>query len=185
VITTMLGDLRQRVKEGLRRPVTFISDTHVPTFALLAGHDYASWARASDALSPLLSHLGSHYLENFAALAHELTMRCPEIDEATGLSLLYRLSGYDRFALPTTIAALGVKPATRAAPTDEESALLPQLEEIVGYELRQARLLAPPDLPSYPVLMGETWPAQAIELGHDGVIFQSTAAFTGEAIPLW
>jgi hypothetical protein len=193
LITSQLADLRTQVKDAVNHPVGFIVDSHVPTFAPLAGHRYSDWARFSDAVSPLLSHLGSHYLDNFASLSEWIRVRLPELDEATALRLVYRLFGYQRFGLPPSIAALGVQDRVGRHPTDEESSQLPQLPEIILHELRQARAEAPAGLPSYPVLMGEVWPSQvihqlaqqALDLGHDGVIFQGTAAFTGPTTRLW
>jgi hypothetical protein len=190
LVTRGLSRLKQSVKETANRPVVFLSDVHVPSFALLAGHSYPEWGQTSDCLSPLLSHMGSHYLENFAALAEHICARSDGLDEAVSLRLLYHLFGYTRFGLPTGIRELGVHDAGLM---NHEPAPFPQLHDIVAHELQQARVLAPPELPSYPVLMGTVWPTAVIHqvvshaeaMGHNGVIWQGTSAYTDHNLPIW
>ena len=89
--------------------------------------------------------------------------------------MLYRFLGYDGMGMPETLAEYRAEQAEQLAHT------LP-LEELILRDLRKARLLLPPQLPSYPIIHGTGWPRAAIgailqgsdALGHDGVVWQGT-----------
>ena len=160
----------------------FGSDAHVPSFALLVGHRYKDFREFSDFMSPLLPWFEIHYLANFAALADRLCRWVKGLEEDVALQFVYRLFGYDRFDMPSSVKSLKV-----GEPGCEEE-FEGDLYAIVEWELRKARAYSPKELPSYPVLKGGRWPADVIrrlirateEMGHDGVVFQPMYISGGE-----
>lgn len=154
-------------------------DAHVPSFALLVGHRYADLAATCDHILPLLRHIAIHYLDNFASFASLLTQWAKGLSERDALWLVYRLFGYDRFALPTDIASLHLDDPYGAAERE-----LGALGDIVAHELHKARLYGGEAVRSYPVIAGSSWPPATVrrlmdaarEAGHDGIIFQGTSS---------
>jgi len=179
-ITNALKNIRDHFKEKAPDKV-FGSDSHVPSFALLVGHRYRDFRKFSDFVSPLLPWFEIHYLANFAAWADRLCRWVKGLDEEVALALVYRLFGYDRFSMPTSIKELKV-----GEPGCEEE-FGGDLYAIVEWELRKAKALSPDELPFYPVLKGGRWPADVIrrlvrvaeEIG-DGVVFQPLYISGGE-----
>jgi hypothetical protein len=103
----------------------------------------------------------------------------PEISEAEALQVIYRFAGYDGLTMPDNLAdfALGEP--------DCEFRHIPLLE-MVTLDMAKARLSLPPEIPSYPIIQGggapHDWPRpvveqlmkNALDLGHDGYIFQGS-----------
>ena len=95
------------------------------------------------------------------------------LSEADALQIIYRLLGYDRLHMPQRLADYDF-----GAP-EKLVELLP-FSELILLELRKARLLLAPSLPSYPIIGGGSWPRPVIDAivagaeaaGHAGIIWQ-------------
>ena len=153
----------------------FGSDTHPASLAPFVGNDHSAWADFSDYASPLVSHIESFITHTFTTWVPLLQRVNPGMSEEDVLQMLYRFLGYDGMGMPETLADYRAEQAERLAYT------LP-LEELILRDLRKARLLLPPHLPSYPIIHGTGWPRAAIDAilqgsdaaGHDGVVWQGT-----------
>ena len=153
----------------------FGSDTYPASLAPLVGHNLTVWDKHSDFASPLVSHISSFVANGLVAWTQWLRDVIPALGEADALQTAYRFAGYDGMGLPETIAAYGLDQPSRLP------YVLP-LEELILRDLRKARLLLPPEMPSYPIIHGKGWPKQAIdaivagadEIGHDGIVWQGT-----------
>lgn len=103
----------------------------------------------------------------------------PGLAETAALGLVYRLSGYDDLSMPLAIRDLDL------GEPDGEYRAVP-LVGLMERDLRKARLHAPREIPSYPIIRGAVWPSDAIRhlvayadgVGHDGIIFQGTDALS-------
>lgn len=172
-ITRRLVELRTYFKSHVGRDAAFVSDSFVPSFALMVGHRYEDFPQFSDYLTPLLPWLQAHYLSTFAAITHRLTTTIEGLREGTILRLLYRFFGYDRFDMPRSLAGL------RMDREDCESGFGP-LYSVVETELRKAALYNGGRLKSWPSINAGVWPVAVIRrlleaisrAGHQGVIWQ-------------
>jgi hypothetical protein len=179
VISRNLKRFREAVHRAVGPDFAFGTDVHVPTFALLVGHRYRDLAEMSDQILPLLRHIAIHYLDNLASFASLLVQWADGLSESDALRLVYRLFGYDHFALPTDIPSLHLDDPYGAAEQNLEA-----LGDIVADELYKARLYSGDMVRSYPVIAGTSWPAATIrrlmavaeDAGHDGIVFQGTSA---------
>jgi len=161
--------------------VRFGTDTHVPSIALLVGHDYPALTHTVDYTQPLLPHLGWHLLCVPAAWASLFLQWAPGLTEAEALRLAYQLIGWHNVGLPERIEDLHV--------TDVDGpALCPFLYDLIALELERGFIPGSP-VPSYPVLQAGIWPREVVhrliekaeEIGHDGLIFQQTRALLEES----
>jgi hypothetical protein len=173
-----LKRFRGAVRAATGPDFSFGSDAHYPSFAALVGHRYGDLGTICDHILPLLAHNEIHCLDNLATFATLLTRWSDGLEEQTALRLAYRLFGYDRFALPETVAGLHLGNPPSAEPG------LAALGDIVADEMIKARLYSGEAVPSYPVIKGAIWPAATVrrliaaaqESGHDGIVFQGTAS---------
>ena len=181
VIAENLHRRQRAVHEASGGRIRFGTDCHIPSFALLAGHDYKEIVEVTDFTQPLLTWVEWHMLTVPAAWASWMCDHVEGLSEQDALRFAYRLVGYDGFGLPMTFDELGVM-----APGCEERCTA--LYDIVETELIKSRLYNR-KTPSYAVLKGSGWPketiqrlvARAEELGHDGVIYNAgTTALIGE-----
>lgn len=153
----------------------FGSDTHPASLAPLVGNNHCAWAEFSDFASPLVSHIESFIADTFTTWTPLLQQANPGLSEADVLQLLYRFLGYDGMGLPETLGGYQIE-------RPEQMAHNLPLEQLILHDLRKARLLLPPQLPSYPIIHGTGWPRAAIDAilqgsdaaGHDGVVWQGT-----------
>jgi hypothetical protein len=155
----------------------FGADTYPASFSLLAGHNHARWHEFSDFASPLLSHVDIFPMWTILVSAQFLLQLHPNLSEAEALQIVYRFAGYDRLAMPTSLAEFAWHEP------DCEYRHIP-LAAMLRLDMAKARLYLPEGIPSYPIIQGggapHNWPRAAIEtimadalaLGHDGYIFQ-------------
>lgn len=157
----------------------FGTDTYPASLALFVGHNLSRWSEFSDFASPLLSHVDIFPMKTLTEAAQTLRRLHSDLSEAEALGIVYRFTGYDGLGLPDNIAdfALGEP--------DCEFRNIP-LRDFVALDMVKARLYLPEGVPSYPIIQGGgapwLWPreiaeavmAAALELGHDGYIFQGT-----------
>jgi len=176
LITSKLKRFHTAVHAVAGTDFVFGSDTYPASLSMFVGHNHAAWAEFSDFASPLVSHISSFITHAFVAWARFLQEVNPALSETDALQVIYRFAGYDGMGLPETIAAYEFdQPEARLA------RILP-LEELILRDLRKARLLLPPELPSYPIIHGTGWPRPAIDAivqgadaaGHDGIVWQGT-----------
>jgi len=161
------------------RDVTFGVDNFPPSVALFAGHCYANFMSACDWTTPLLSHPAYFVLATIQSWAHTLRSWVQGLSERQALEVVYQVLGFEGLPLPREIDALGT-----GFPESEPG--VPGLEELVRHDLVKSRLYNTGQVPSYPVLMGGLWPretvqrlvADALEMGHEGVIYQLSDAIT-------
>jgi hypothetical protein len=166
---------REAVGQAAGAEYIFGTDTHPASLSMFVGHNYAHFHRYSDFASPLVSHISAFVCDTFAVWARFLIEEQPSTGEREALELVYRLTGYEDMGLPQTLA--GFDPGN-----PERLAHIVPLEELVMRDLRKARLLLSPELPSYPIIHGSGWPRAAIqriveqsdEVGHDGIVWQGT-----------
>jgi hypothetical protein len=153
----------------------FGTDTYPSSMALTAGHDHRRWGEMADFASPLVSHISAFVCNTLIEWAQFLAQEVPNLSEEDALQVVYRFNGYDGMGLPETVAAYGAEEAASLAyriPT----------ADLVLRDLTKAKLLLPPDMPSYPIIHGEGWPRETIDhivsearkLGHNGIIWQGT-----------
>ncbi len=175
----LLADNLQRFRAAVRRAAgpqfVFGTDTHPASLSLFVGHDHTQFHCYSDFASPLVSHISAFVVDTLVVWARFLQALRPDLHEAEALRLVYRFLGYGQVGLADAVAALDPDhPASLAY-------RIP-LPELVGCDLRKARALLSPELPSYPIIHGTGWPRGAIDtivseaeaFGHDGVIWQGT-----------
>lgn len=175
LIARRIAQFRRAVHAAAGRPILFGSDTYPPALALLVGHRYAAWPTHSDFTSPLLSHVEAFVTQGFARWSQRLCQAVPGLGEATALSLLYRLTGYDGLGMPLQVSDfyLGER--------DCEFRRVP-LQALMERDLAKARLFASREIPCYPIIQGGVWPREVVrrlveyaeEVGHEGIIFQGT-----------
>lgn len=176
-----LSHLRDAVHAAAGDDFIFGADTYPASFSMLAGHNLSRWSEFSDFASPLLSHVDIFPMRTLTVSAQFLGSVYPELSEAERLQIVYRFAGYDSLAMPDTIAdfALGEP--------DCEFRNIP-LVDLVTLDMAKARLYLPEDIPSYPIIQGggapHDWPRadietlmrNALDLGHDGYIYQGTTS---------
>jgi hypothetical protein len=179
VIKRNLERFHAAVHQAANRPVVFGVDTFPPSVALFAGHRYHDFMTACDYTSPLLSHPAYFVLATVQSWVHTLQSWSPGLTEADALEIVYGLLGFDGVPLPRRLSQLG-----NGLPESEPE--VPGLEELVYHDLVKTRLYNSGAVPSYPVLMGGLWPSEmvhrltdaALQLGHEGVIYQQSEALT-------
>ena len=175
LVSDRLTRFHTAVHEAAGPDFIFGSDTYPASLAGFVGHDLSSWSRFSDFASPLVSHIASFTGHAFVAWARWLQQFNPGLGEADALQVVYQVTGYAGMGLPETIAGYELEDPNRLA------YVLP-LEELILRDLRKARLVLPPDIPSYPIIHGKGWPRTAIDAivsganaaGHDGIVWQGT-----------
>jgi hypothetical protein len=170
---------RNAVHQAAGDGFIFGTDTYPASLSMFVGHNLSRWSEFSDFASPLLSHVDIFPMQTLTEAARFVHRLHPTLSEAEALHIVYRFTGYDGLKLPDSIAdfALGEP--------DCEFRNIP-LKDFVSLDMAKARLYLPEDIPSYPILQGGgapwLWPrdivealmAAALELGHDGYIFQGT-----------
>jgi len=176
-----LTRFRDAVHNAAGADFIFGADNYPASFSLLAGHNHARWSEFSDFASPLLSHVDIFPMRTLTVSAQFLRKLHPDLSETQALQIIYRFAGYDGLEMPDSIAdfALGQP--------DCEFRNIP-LVDLVTLDMRKARLYLPEDIPSYPIIQGggapHDWPRadihalmrNALDLGHDGYIFQGTTS---------
>jgi len=175
LLSEKMAGLHRAVHAAAGADFIFGCDTHPASLAPLVGNDHSAWAEFSDYASPLVSHIDSFITHSFIAWVPLLQQANPGLSEEDVLQVLYRVLGYDGMGMPQTLAGYQLERPERLAH------ILP-LAELVLRDLRKARLLLPPQLPSYPIIHGSGWPRAAIDAilqgsdaaGHDGVVWQGT-----------
>ncbi len=175
----LLGGNMRRFRDAVHAAAgsdfLFGGDNYPASMASFVGHDYTAWDRQCDFASPLLTHFVSFVCRGIVAWAKYLMRRNGGLSEADALQIIYRLLGYDRLHMPQRLADYDF-----GAP-EKLVELLP-FSELILLELRKARLLLAPSLPSYPIIGGGSWPRPVIDAivagaeaaGHDGIIWQGT-----------
>ncbi len=179
VISRNVKRFHTAVHEGANRPVVFGIDTFPPSVALFAGHRYRDFMTACDFTSPLLSHPAYFVLATIQSWAQTLLDWVPGLAEEDAIEIVYGLLGFSGVPLPQRLSQLG-----NGFPESEPG--VPGLEELVHHDLVKSRLYNSGAVPSYPVLMGGLWPRDlvhrltdvALQLDHDGVIYQQSEALT-------
>jgi hypothetical protein len=180
ILTRQLRRISAGIKAQVDRPITFGCDVHPPGVALIVGQRYADVPTYADWTGPILSHVETFVNRGFAQWAGLLRERLPALSEAAALELIYRVTGYDGLGYPATVDALGV------GQPDGEYREVP-LVHLVERDLAKARVYASRAIPSYPIVRGGGWPAEAIariatyaeSVGHDGIIYQGTEGISG------
>ena len=175
LLTSKLVGFHKAVHAAAGDDFVYGSDTYPTSQSLLVGQDHTAWAEFSDFASPLVSHITTFVSFAFLEWAPLLQAANPGLSEEDTLQLLYGVAGYDGLDLPGTLAEYEFDKPERLPH------VLP-LEELILHDLRKARLLLPPQLPSYPILHGHGWPRSTIDAilrgadaaGHDGVVWQGT-----------
>jgi len=175
LVTRKMTDFHRAVHAAAGQGFVFGSDTHPASLATFVGNDHSVWAEFSDFASPLVSHIETFITHSFTTWVPLLRQANPELSEEDVLQVLYRFVGYDGMGMPETLAGY-------EADRPERLPYKLPLEELILRDLRKARLLLPPELPSYPIIHGTGWPRSAIDAilqgsdaaGHDGVVWQGT-----------
>lgn len=170
---------RNAVHRAAGEEFIFGTDTYPASLSMLVGHNLSRWSEFSDFASPLLSHVDIFPMQTLTEAAQFVRRLYPAVSEAEALQMVYRFAGYDGLQLPDSIAAFAL------GEPDCEFRNIP-LRDFVALDMAKARLYLPADIPSYPIIQGGgapwLWPreiveavmAAALELGHDGYIFQGT-----------
>jgi hypothetical protein len=143
LLAARMGEFRLAVWEATNAEPPFGSDVFPPSVALLGGHDYATWKQGADYLTGGSSFGGvvgwATMVTNLASeWAPALCRLIPDLEEGDALDLVYRLFGYEDFALPRTLV-------------DLREAELP-LTEIFAREVAKMKAVAPDELGLYPPL---------------------------------
>jgi hypothetical protein len=174
-----LSRFRTEVHSAAGEDFIFGTDTYPASLAMFVGHNLARWSEFSDFASPLLSHVDIFPMMTLTKWSQFLTENGSDISESAALRIVCEIAGYGSLEMPRTIEdfALGEP--------DCEYRNIP-LEDLVGLDMLKSRLFLPSQVPSYPIIQGggapHIWPkdsvtrlkARALELGHNGVIYQGT-----------
>jgi hypothetical protein len=174
-----LKRFRSAVHGAAGEDFIFGTDTYPASLAMFVGHNQAAWSDFSDFASPLLSHVDIFPMMTLTKWVEYLKENASGFSESAALEVICQLVGYGSLQMPNAIEdfALGEP--------DCEYRNIP-LEELVGLDMLKAKLFLPEEVPSYPIIQGggapHQWPTEsvthlktlALELGHDGVIYQGT-----------
>ena len=114
VLAKRMAELRQAVQEVGGANKVFGSDVFPPSTALLGGHGYAMWEKATDFLTGGSSHGGvvgwATGVTNLAGeWAAALCRTAPGLDEKDILRLIWQLFGYDDLELPLSVKGIQQK----------------------------------------------------------------------------
>ncbi|MBB29289.1 MAG: hypothetical protein CME25_10370 [Gemmatimonadetes bacterium] len=171
---------RNAVHAAAGKDFIFGTDTYPASLGMFVGHNQAAWSDFSDFASPLLSHVDIFPMMTLTKWAQFLMQNVSGISESAALEIIGQLVGYGSLEMPKTIGGYAL------GEPDCEFRNVP-LEELVGLDMLKAKLFLPVETPSYPIIQGggapHEWPLEmvnrlkslALDLGHNGVIYQGTS----------
>ena len=169
LLAERMQEFRKAVQIAAGPEKVFGSDVFPPSIALLGGHIYAEWERGADYLTGGSSFGGVvGWATTVTNLATEwgpaLCRAVPDLEEQEALQWIYRMFGYDDFALPLSVEGL-------------QKGSLP-IAEMYTHEVKKLKAFTSGRVPLYPPISASAEPelvrqlcTAVVENECDGALF--------------